>query len=69
MGEHFKVEIIKDLGDDVSIYYQGDWFDLCRSPHVQSTGQRPLNCFPWPGPTGEGTKKTHASAHLRDSVR
>lgn len=43
MGERFKVEIIKDLkmkGETkVGIYHQGDWFDLCRGPHVQSTGQ------------------------------
>jgi threonyl-tRNA synthetase len=44
MGERFKVEIIKDLkikGEtEVGIYYQGDsWFDLCRGPHVQSSGQ------------------------------
>jgi threonyl-tRNA synthetase len=43
MQERFKVEIIKDLkakGESkVSIYDQGDWFDLCRGPHVQSTGQ------------------------------
>ncbi len=43
MGERFKVEIIKDLGDKgeshVSIYHQGPWFDLCRGPHVQRTGQ------------------------------
>jgi threonyl-tRNA synthetase len=40
MGERFKVEIIEDLKtDQVSIYHQGPWFDLCRGPHVQSTGQ------------------------------
>ena len=40
MGERFKVEIIKDLGEkDVSIYRQGEWFDLCRGPHVQKMGQ------------------------------
>ena len=40
LGEHFKVEIIQDLGaSSVSIYHQGPWFDLCRGPHVQSTGQ------------------------------
>lgn len=43
MQERFKVEIIKDLqakGEtQVSIYHQGDWFDLCRGPHIQSTGQ------------------------------
>lgn len=41
MGEHFKVEIIRDLGaETVSIYHQGkSWFDLCRGPHVQHMGQ------------------------------
>ncbi|MCB0394803.1 MAG: threonine--tRNA ligase, partial [Bdellovibrionales bacterium] len=40
MGEHFKAEIIADLNtDEVSIYHQGDWFDLCRGPHLQTTGQ------------------------------
>lgn len=43
LGERFKVEIIKDLASKgetvVSLYGQGDWFDLCRGPHVQSTGQ------------------------------
>jgi threonyl-tRNA synthetase len=40
MKENFKVEIIQDLKtDSVSIYHQGPWFDLCRGPHVQSTGQ------------------------------
>lgn len=40
MGENFKAEIIEDLkSDSVSLYHQGDWFDLCRGPHVQRTGQ------------------------------
>ncbi len=44
MGERFKVEIIKDLAreegvKEVSVYRQGQWFDLCRGPHVQSLGQ------------------------------
>ncbi len=43
MGERFKVEIIQDLkakGEKVvSIYDQGDWFDLCRGPHIQNTNQ------------------------------
>lgn len=43
MGERFKVELIEDLaakGESVvGIYHQGTWFDLCRGPHVQSTGQ------------------------------
>lgn len=43
MGERFKVEIIKDLktkGEtSVGIYDQGEWFDLCRGPHIQNTNQ------------------------------
>lgn len=40
MGETYKAEIIRDLNTpEVSIYKQGNWFDLCRGPHVQSTGQ------------------------------
>ncbi len=40
MNENFKVEIIEDLKtDQVSIYKQGNWFDLCRGPHVQRLGQ------------------------------
>jgi len=41
MGEHFKVQIIEDLPDseEISIYKQGEWMDLCRGPHVPSTGK------------------------------
>jgi threonyl-tRNA synthetase len=39
MGEHYKVEILEGIPEDtVSIYRQGDWMDLCRGPHVPSTG-------------------------------
>lgn len=41
MGEHYKVEIINDLPADetISVYKQGQWMDLCRGPHVPSTGK------------------------------
>jgi len=41
MGEHYKVQIIEDLPEDeeISIYRQGEWMDLCRGPHVPSTGK------------------------------
>ena len=40
MGESYKVEIIQEIPEDeVSIYKQGDWLDLCRGPHVQHLGQ------------------------------
>ena len=39
MGEPYKKEIIEELkADEVSIYKQGDFTDLCRGPHVPSTG-------------------------------
>ena len=42
LGEKYKVEIIEDIipeGEEVSIYRQGDWFDVCRGPHLPSTGK------------------------------
>jgi threonyl-tRNA synthetase len=41
MGEHYKVEIIEDLpaDEEITVYQQGDWMDLCRGPHVPSTGK------------------------------
>ncbi|MBV5308037.1 threonine--tRNA ligase [Chromatium okenii] len=41
-GEHYKVEIITDIipaGETVTIYRQGEWFDVCRGPHLPSTGK------------------------------
>jgi threonyl-tRNA synthetase len=40
IGEHYKAEIIADIPADqeISLYRQGDWMDLCRGPHVPSTG-------------------------------
>jgi len=41
IGDHLKLELIRDLPDDavISIYEQGEFFDLCRGPHVPSTGK------------------------------
>lgn len=41
MGEDYKVELLDAIpeGEDVKIYHQGDWFDMCRGPHMVSTGQ------------------------------
>ena len=40
-GEKYKVELIKDLDADeeITIYRQGEWLDLCRGPHMLSTKQ------------------------------
>jgi threonyl-tRNA synthetase len=41
MGEMFKVELVDAIPEDqqIKIYKQGDWFDLCRGPHMTSTGK------------------------------
>ncbi len=41
MGQPFKVQLIDDLpkGEEISFYQQGDFVDLCRGPHIESTGR------------------------------
>lgn len=41
LGEKYKVEIIQELPghEEISVYQQGTWMDLCRGPHVPSTGK------------------------------
>ena len=41
IGEHYKAEIISEIpaGEIISLYRQGDFTDLCRGPHVPSTGK------------------------------
>ncbi len=62
IGERYKVEIIDDiipLGEEVSVYRQGDWFDVCRGPHLPSTGK-----------LGDGFKLTKvAGAYWRGDSR
>ena len=40
-GEAFKVELVDAIpaGEDLKLYRQGEWFDLCRGPHMTSTGK------------------------------
>lgn len=46
-GEPFKVELLDRIpGDEpIRMYWHGDWQDLCRGPHLQSTGQVPADAF------------------------
>jgi len=41
LGENFKAELIEDLpeSETITLYKQGKWFDLCRGPHLPSTGK------------------------------
>jgi threonyl-tRNA synthetase len=58
MGESYKVQIVDEIipvGEEVSIYRQGGWLDVCRGPHLPSTGK-----------LGEGFKLTKvAGAYWR----
>ena len=46
-GEPFKIELIHRIpaGEDLRMYWHGDWQDLCRGPHLQHTGQLPADAF------------------------
>jgi len=39
--DHYKLEVLADIPDDapITIYRQSDWFDLCKGPHLPSTGK------------------------------
>jgi threonyl-tRNA synthetase len=41
LGETFKAEWVGEIpaGEDISLYHQGKWFDLCTGPHLPSTGK------------------------------
>ena len=53
MGEDYKVELIDAIpeGEELKIYAQGDWFDLCRGPHM------PVH--------GKGRRRVQAAEHCR----
>ena len=60
-GEHYKAQIIEAIpGDeDVSLYSQGNFTDLCRGPHVPTTSRlKVFKLMKLAGPTGEATRTT-----------
>jgi threonyl-tRNA synthetase len=64
-GETFKLELIDAIrpGEDLKIYAQGDWFDLCRGPHMTSTGKVGSAFI-----LARGLQEPNADAHLRDGL-
>ena len=46
-GEPYKVELVNRIpeGEDIRMYWHGDWQDLCRGPHLLHTGQVPADAF------------------------
>ncbi|WP_031404195.1 threonine--tRNA ligase [Thiomonas sp. FB-Cd] len=65
LGEHYKAEIIADIpaGEDVSIYAEGGFTDLCRGPHVPSTGK--LKVFKLTKVAGAYWRGDHRNAQLQ----
>lgn len=61
-GESFKAELIRDLPEteDISIYRQGQWLDLCRGPHLRTTKDvgTAFKLMKSPALTGAGTIAT-----------
>ncbi|MHA7867164.1 MAG: threonine--tRNA ligase [Salipiger thiooxidans] len=53
-GEGYKVELVDRIpeGADIRMYWHGEWQDLCRGPHLQSTGQLPADAFKLMGVSG-----------------
>ena len=73
-GENFKVELVDAIpGDEpIKIYFQGDWFDLCRGPHMTSTGKigNAFKLMKVAGAYWRGDQQqSDADAHLRHRVR
>ena len=73
IGENYKAELIRDLpaDEEISIYYHGDWHDLCRGPHFASTGKigQGFKLTKIAGAYWRGDAKNRAApAHLRHRV-
>jgi threonyl-tRNA synthetase len=62
--ETYKVELINDITDDtVSIYEEGDFVDLCRGPHLESTGKvKAFKLLSVAGAYWRGMRKTRCSS-------
>ena len=65
IGEHYKAEIIESIpaGEDVSLYTEGEFTDLCRGPHVPSTGK--LKAFKLMSVAGAYWRGDHRNAMLQ----
>src|SRR5690606_11961801 len=65
MGEHYKVEIIESIPseENLSFYQQGDFIDLCRGPHVPSTGA--IKAFKLMSVAGAYWRGDHRNAMLQ----
>ena len=64
-GEHYKAEIVESIpaGEDVSLYTEGQFTDLCRGPHVPSTGK--LKVFKLMSVAGAYWRGDHRNAMLQ----
>src|SRR5580698_5363312 len=64
-GEKYKAQLIQDLpaAEEISLYSQGDWVDLCRGPHMRSTADVG-NAFKWMKVAGAYWRGDHRNAML-----
>ena len=73
-GETFKVELVDAIpgNEPIKIYHQGDWFDLCRGPHMTSVGKvgNAFKLMKVAGAYWRGDQQqSDAHAHLRHGLR
>ncbi len=65
LGEHYKLELLDAIpaGEPVTLYHQGEWFDLCRGPHGPSTGR--IGAFKLLKVAGAYWRGDHRNAQLQ----
>ncbi|TVQ41543.1 MAG: TGS domain-containing protein, partial [Geminicoccaceae bacterium] len=65
LGERYKLELLDAIpeGEPVTLYHQGDWFDLCRGPHGPSTGR--IGAFKLLKVAGAYWRGDHRNAQLQ----
>ncbi|MEO1059408.1 MAG: TGS domain-containing protein, partial [Actinomycetota bacterium] len=65
LGEQYKVELLDAIpeGEPVTLYHQGEWFDLCRGPHAPSTGR--IGAFKLLKVAGAYWRGDHRNAQLQ----
>ena len=69
MGERFKLELIDAIpqGEEIKVYSQREWLDLCRGPHMTSTGKvgKGFKLLKIAGAYWRGDSTTRCSSALR----
>src|SRR3546814_13271115 len=67
IGEHYKAEIIASIpsNEAISLYREGDFIDLCRGPHVPSTGKlKVFKLMKVAGEIGRASRRARVCKHV-----